>query len=107
MIRQQDMLFQQVSIHYEERSGWVRIFTEAEFHSHSQLPLYLSETLSHWFRQHPQLCLRDLVPINRGGDTVELHAWYDLHVFPAPSGGQTEVSSRDGGEVASARGNTP
>lgn len=105
MIPPRDLPFPQpVSIHYEERNGLVRIFTDLEFRAHPQLPLYLSQTLSHWFHEHPQFCLRDVVPINRGGDMVELHAWYDLRVFPAPSNGQTEVSSRDGGEPAGARG---
>jgi hypothetical protein len=94
MILPQDLLFQEVSIHYEERSGWVRIFTDAEFRAHPQLPVYLSGTLSHWFRERPQLCLRYIVPIIKGGDTVELHAWYDFNVFPAPSGEQATTPSR-------------
>jgi hypothetical protein len=26
--------------------------------------------------------MRCVVPVHKGGDTVELHAWYVLHVFP-------------------------
>jgi hypothetical protein len=29
------------------------------------------------FRANPHLRIRCVVPINRDGDTVELHAWYD------------------------------
>jgi hypothetical protein len=90
----QDLLFQEVSIHFEERNGWVRIFTDAEFRAHPQLPLFLSGTLTQWFRERPQLCLRCVVPIGKGGDTVELHAWYDLNLFPAPSSGQATAPSR-------------
>jgi hypothetical protein len=55
------------------------------------LPLFLSGTLSHWFRERPQHRPRCIVPISKGGDTVELHAWYGLQVSPAPSVGQAKV----------------
>jgi hypothetical protein len=28
--------------------------------------------------------MRCIVPIQKNGDTVELHAWFDAHVFPSP-----------------------
>lgn len=52
------------------------------------LAVYLSQALSEWFRQRPQLHLRCVVPIQRDGNTVELHAWYDAHLFPALQGPQ-------------------
>jgi hypothetical protein len=44
--------------------------------------VFLSHTLAEWFRPRPQLRLTCVVPINRDGTTVELHAWYECHVFP-------------------------
>ena len=44
--------------------------------------VYLSHSLTQWFRQRPQLRMRFAVPIDREGNTVELHAWYDAVQFP-------------------------
>ncbi len=46
---------------------------------------YLSHSLSEWTRKNPQMRLRLIVPINRDGDTAELHAWYDQVLFPDTS----------------------
>ncbi len=43
---------------------------------------FLSHSLTKWMRERPHLRLRFAVPINRDGDTVELHAWYDQVLFP-------------------------
>jgi hypothetical protein len=94
LILPQDLLCQEVSIHFEERSGWVRIYTDAEFRGHPMLPVYLSGTLTQWFRDRPHLRMRCVAPINKGGDTVELHAWFDLQVFPAPPNGRVPAPSR-------------
>jgi hypothetical protein len=48
------------------------------------LPLILSQCAAEWFRKRPNLRLRFIVPIQKDGDTVELHAWFDAHVFPPP-----------------------
>ena len=45
------------------------------------------------------LHLRCVVPIQREGDTVELHAWYDAHLFPAVQGPRPE-GKPGGGEPA-------
>ena len=42
----------------------------------------LSQRLTNWLRQRPQLRKRCVLPINRDGNTVELHAWYEAHLFP-------------------------
>ena len=55
-----------------------------------RLAYFLSSALANWFRAHLHLRLRCVVPIQRGGDTVELHAWYDAHVFPMLQGPQAE-----------------
>ena len=71
----------------QDMGGWLRVFLEDGSHTRpNDLPLYLSHTLAEWFRQRPNLHLRFVVPIQKDGDTVELHAWFDAHVFPATAG---------------------
>jgi hypothetical protein len=36
---------------------------------------------AHWFRENAHLRLLCVVPISRDGNTVELHAWYERHLF--------------------------
>jgi hypothetical protein len=62
--------------------GWVRIFLQAGT-PHRDLPVYLSQTLTDWFRTRPAFRLKCVVSITRDGDTVELHAWYEAHLFNA------------------------
>ena len=69
-------------VHQQEMGGWIRVYTDAPESVPSDLPIYLSHSLTEWFRRRPELRLRSIVPIARDGTTVELHAWYDLHVFP-------------------------
>lgn len=69
-------------IHTDDMGGWVRTFPGQKHGLPDDLPLYLSATLTEWFRQRPQLRLRFIVPIQRDGNTVELHAWFDVHVMP-------------------------
>ena len=73
-------------IHQDDMGGWVRIFTDKLATLPDDLGVYLSQTLSDWFRQRPQLRLRCVVPIQTDGTTTELHAWYDAHLFPALAG---------------------
>jgi hypothetical protein len=70
------------NIHSQDMGGWVRVFTDKVAAVPEDLGLYLSLTLTDWFRQHPHLTMRCVVPINRDGSTQELHAWYDAHLFP-------------------------
>jgi hypothetical protein len=70
-------------IGYHDMGGWVRICAGKQ-NLPEDLPVYLSKVLTEFFRKQPQLLLRCVVPIQRDGDTVELHAWYDSHVFPPP-----------------------
>jgi hypothetical protein len=76
-------------IGHQDMGGWVRVSA-----GHQNLPedlaVYLSQSLAEWFRQRPHLCLRFVAPITKDGSTVELHAWYDAHVFPALAGPQPE-----------------
>jgi hypothetical protein len=73
-----------------DMGGWVRVFTDPLAFVPVDLPVYLSHSLTNWFRQHPQLSLRAVLPVTRDGNTVELHAWYDLHVFPNLTGQKPE-----------------
>jgi hypothetical protein len=70
-----------------DMGGWVRIFLKAG-HPNRDFPVYLSQTLTDWFRTRPAFRLKCVVPVVRDGDTVELHAWYEAHLFnstePAP-----------------------
>jgi hypothetical protein len=69
-----------------DRGGWGRVHAEAVAELPDDLPVYLTHTLAEWFRQRPPLRLRCVVPVARGGDTVELHAWYEQTTFPALQG---------------------
>jgi hypothetical protein len=75
-------------IHQRDMGGWVRVFTDPLAAVPDDLGVFLSHALTAWFRQRPQLRLRAVVPVNKAGDTVELHAWYELGVFPDLSGEQ-------------------
>jgi hypothetical protein len=76
-------------ISQHDMGGWVRVCA-SKANLPDDLPVYLSQTLSEWFRQRPHLHLRFVVPIQRDGDTVKLHAWYDVHLFPAVKGPRPE-----------------
>jgi hypothetical protein len=71
------------NIDSEDMGGWVRIFPRGNLPDN--LPVYLSHSLADWFRLRPQLRLRFAVPITKDGATVELHGFYEWHVFqPTP-----------------------
>lgn len=44
-------------------------------------PSTFAHRLSHWFRENGHLRLLCVVPISKDGNTVELHAWYEQHLF--------------------------
>jgi hypothetical protein len=73
-------------VHQQDMGGWVRVFTDPGAKVPDNLPVFLAHALTEWMRQRPQLHLVSVVPVCRGGDTVELHAWYGLHVFADVSG---------------------
>jgi hypothetical protein len=62
--------------------GWVRVAPGKAATYPDDLPVFLSHALTAWFRERPQLRMRSVLPVSRNGDTVELHAWFDQHVFP-------------------------
>jgi hypothetical protein len=63
-----------------DMGGWVRICPSGDGLP-PDLPLFLSQALTDWFRARPNLRLRCVMPVDRDGNTVELHAWYDAHLF--------------------------
>ena len=65
---------------HTDMGGWVRV-TAGRGSLPDDVGVYLSQALSDWFRQRPHLRMRCVVPVQRDGNTVELHAWYDAHVF--------------------------
>ena len=73
------------NVHVEDKGGWLRVFSDTPAAAGDQLALALSDSLALWCRLRPQCRLRSIVPITRDGRTVELHAWFDVHVFPPPS----------------------
>lgn len=79
-----------IDIGQADMGGWVRVHTNLR-EIPEELPLFLSQALTEWFRQRPHLRMRCVVPIARDGSTVELHAWYDAHLFPSFQGPQPET----------------
>ena len=73
-----------VPIHAIDMGGWVRVFTDKPEPLPDAFPVYLSIALADWFRNRPQLRLRNVVSITKDGTTAELHAWFDVHVVSAP-----------------------
>lgn len=73
----------------QDMGGWVR-FSAGRQDLPDDLAVYLSLSVAEWFRQRPNFRLRCVVPISKDGTTVELHAWYDAHLFPAYVGPQPE-----------------
>jgi hypothetical protein len=81
------------NIHSDDMIGWVRVWLAPGAHPPDDLPVYLALTLAEWFRKHPDLRLRFAVPIQRDGNTVELHGWYEMHVFRPPEPGPSQQSA--------------
>ncbi|MGO8749171.1 MAG: hypothetical protein ACLQNE_24700 [Thermoguttaceae bacterium] len=75
-----------IAIHSVDMGGWVRVHTDKLNVVPDDLAVFLSHALSEWFRQRPQLAMRCVTSVVRDGYTIELHAWYTLHVFPDKTG---------------------
>jgi hypothetical protein len=78
-----------IDIGQADMGGWVRV-SPGKQELPEDLAVYLSQALTEWFRQRPHLRMRCVLPITRDGKTVELHAWYDAHLFPVYQGPQPE-----------------
>ena len=82
------------SIGQHDLGGRVRVFLESG-HAPPDLPVYLAQVLSDWFRNKPGLRLTSVTPICKDGNTVELYGWYEAHIFPSTT------SAPQGREVGS------
>ncbi len=60
-----------------DMGGWVRVIAAYGDPPPDDLAFYLSHALTAWFRTQPHLKIRCVLPVNKDGCTVELHAWYD------------------------------
>jgi hypothetical protein len=74
------------NVHQQDMGGWVRVYTEPQASVPENLPIFLSHALTQWFRERPHLRMRNVVPVTKNGDTVELHAWFDVQVLPDKTG---------------------
>ena len=71
------------TIHVDDMGGWLRVHADKTAQLPDDFAVKLSLSLAQCLRERPQLHLRCIVPIQQHGNTVELHAWYELHIFPA------------------------
>jgi hypothetical protein len=60
-----------------DMGGWTRTVAEYTEPAPPEMAVYLSHHMTAWYRKNPHLKIRCVVPVNRDGNTVELHAWYD------------------------------
>lgn len=72
-----------VGVH--DMGGWVQVKADGSPAGPDELAVYLSHRLSEWLRDNAHLRLLCVVPVSRDGKTVELHAWYEQHLFPDKS----------------------
>ena len=70
-----------IDIGVHDMGGWVRVMADNAPAAGTDLGVYLSHRLSEWLRQNAHLHLLCVVPIDRDGNTVELHAWYGQRLF--------------------------
>jgi hypothetical protein len=68
-----------------DMGGWVRDLAGQTGQHVEDLAFYLSHKLSMWSRENPHEHLICVVPISKDGNTVELHGWYEQHLFPDAS----------------------
>ena len=65
-----------------DMGGWVRVKAGQTGANVENLGYYLAYKHSLWLRENPHLRLICVVPITKDGNTVELHGWYEQHLFP-------------------------
>lgn len=83
-----------VTITQQDMGGWVRFWpTSPKFYDDPGLPVFLSQTVANFFRHRPDLRLRFAMPMDRNGTTVEIHAWYDVHVLSPFAGPQAKETT--------------
>src|SRR5947209_6573787 len=75
--------------------GWVRVIAGGTAPQDGNLPFYLAHRLSHWLWENAHLRLLCVVPISKGGNTVELQGF----TSGRPGPGFTSLSSGEPGTV--------
>lgn len=76
-------------IYINDMGGWVRVYL-GRGEPAGETAGYLSDSLTHWFRDRPNLRMLCIVPVSRDGDTAELHAWYEDRVPPVTADQQPQ-----------------
>jgi hypothetical protein len=64
-----------------DMGGWVRVVASQTGKNVEDIGFYLAHRLSVWFRENSHLRLISVVPITKDGNTLELHGWYEQHLF--------------------------
>lgn len=68
-----------------DMGGWVRVAADGTPANPKDLAAYLSHVLAQWLRQNPHLRLISVAAVDRNGETVEMHGWFEQHRFPDKS----------------------
>jgi hypothetical protein len=79
-----------IDIGIQDMGGWVQVRLSRNYDLPEDIHVGLSAALAQWFRQNPHKRLRFAVPIQRDGNTIALHAWYDVVLLPDASGAKLE-----------------
>jgi hypothetical protein len=79
-----------IDIGIQDMGGWVQVRLSRNYDLPDDIHIGLSAALTHWCRANPQHRVRFVVPIQRDGNTIALHAWYDTVLFPDTSGARLE-----------------
>ena len=85
-----DNALEESNIRCEDMGGWLRVYAEPPIPPASDLALHLSQALTAWLSDRRHLHLCQVIPMNRGGNTVDLHCWCGIHTFPAVQGPEPE-----------------
>jgi hypothetical protein len=58
--------------------GWVVIHaSQSNPPPPDMLPYVLSQTLEQWSKSQPNIRIRAALPINKDGNTIGIHVWFD------------------------------
>lgn len=63
-------------INIEDHMGFLRFYM-GHGEPPGELCQFLSAALAQWIQEHPETRVVAVAPINRDGDTAELHAWFE------------------------------
>jgi hypothetical protein len=99
----------EVGVH--DMGGWVRVTAGATAPEGGNLPFCLAHRLSYWFRENVTYGHCAWCRSPGTATQVELHAWYEQHLFPDISPqhqpGRRHGMAADGAQPARKRHQTP